>query len=109
MHILDLSFADGKRCRCIVMEPTTAEEDAAAVRSMFHAGYLVAVERVMPRPPAKLPWRRDGSGGWVLHGFRLDKLEAGRFRVVWPGGEVEGGKDEVSEAVRANWAHVVGE
>lgn len=40
MHIYDLTFIDGKRCRCLVMEPSEDEqEDLDGVRTMFHAVY----------------------------------------------------------------------
>lgn len=102
MHIYDLTFADGKRCRSIVMEPTTEQEDCAGMRSMFRDGYVLTMDRIIPPPPARLPWRRDGDC-WRIGLFELRRLESGLFRVTWPGGSVEGGKEEVSAVVRGNW------
>lgn len=101
MHILDLTFTDGKRCRCIVMEPETEEEDAAGIRSIFQ-GRVASIERRVPECPEKLPWRRDGKV-WRIGRFELTRIGEGRFRVTWPGGSTEGGKDEISQAVRENW------
>lgn len=100
MKTFDLTFSDGKRCRLIDMEgdglpPTN-----------FHEGYLVGFERVIEPPPAKLPWKKDGDV-WRIEGFTLRKLDGGRFRVEWDGGSVDGGKDDVSRAVRENWKDVM--
>lgn len=104
MHILDLTFSDGRACRCIVMEPTTDEEDQNGIRSIFHDGYLTGIERRIPECPEKLPWRRVSPGQWTLHRFTLSKHAYG-WLVEWPGGSVSGGKDEVSAAVRKNWVY----
>lgn len=97
MKFYDLEFSDGKRCRMI--DP---EGDGLAPTN-FQPGYLVSMTRIIGVPPAKLPWKREGQV-WRLGSFELVKLEAGRFRVTWPGGSVEGGKEEISQAVRENWA-----
>lgn len=102
MHIHDLTFTDGKRCRCVVMEPEGELIDQAGIRSIFLDGYVASVERIIKPPPDKLPWRRDGQV-WRIGQFELTRLDAGIFRVTWPGGSAEGGKDEVSAAVRENW------
>ena len=98
MRSYDLVFSDGKRCRMIDMEgdgerPTNFDNQP---------GYLAEMERVIAPPPEKLPWRKDGDV-WRIGLFVLSKLESGRFRVEWPGGSMEGGKAEVSAAVRENW------
>lgn len=97
MKFYDLEFSDGKRCRMIDpdgdgLEPTN-----------FQPGYMVSMTRIIGEPPAKLPWKRDGQA-WRIGSFELVKLESGRFRVTWPDGSAEGGKDEISQAVRENWA-----
>ena len=88
MHTYQLTFADGKTCRCIIMEP---EEDPAVdvlgVHSIFAPGYLVTMDRVIAPPPERLPWKRDGAV----------------WRLSWPGGGVYGTKEQVSAAVRENW------
>lgn len=105
MNIYDLTFTDGKRCRCLVMEPAADEqEDLDGVRTMFHAGYLQSMERIIAPPPDKLPWRRDGDC-WRIGRFELRRTGDGLFSVTWPGGEASGGKDEVSAAVRGNWRY----
>jgi hypothetical protein len=106
MHILDLTFSDGRACRCIVMEPTNDAEDQAGIRSIFKAGYLSSIERRIPPCPEKLPWEKDRGHGdpvWRLHRFTLRK-DAGAWLVEWPGGSARGNKDEVSAALRNNWA-----
>lgn len=104
MKSYDITFTDGKTCRCIIMEPDADPAiDVAGVHSIFHAGYLSSMTRVIGEPPAKLPWRRDGSI-WRIGSFELTKLEAGWFRVTWPGGSDEGGKDDISAVVRENWS-----
>lgn len=104
MNFYDLTFTDGKTGRCIVMVPDADPAvDVAGVHSIFRDGYLTSMTRVIGEPPAKLPWKRDGAG-WRIGSFRLGRLDAGRFRVTWPGGSAEGGKEEISQAVRRNWA-----
>lgn len=106
MHILDLKFSDGRACRCIVMEPETDKSDQAGIRSIFHEGYLAGIERRIPPCPEKLSWKRDHAAGdpvWRLHRFTLRK-DGAEWLVEWPGGSARGGKDEVSSAVRENWA-----
>lgn len=103
MHIYQLTFADGKQCRSIVMEPAEdPAEDVEGVRSIFRPDYLISMDRIIAPPPAKLPWKRDGDC-WRIGRFKLVRLAAGLFRVEWPGGSAEGGKDKVSSAVRENW------
>lgn len=104
MNFYDLTFSDGKTGRCIVMEPDADPAvDVAGVHSIFHDGYLASMTRVIGDPPARLPWKRDGQA-WRLGSFELIKLDGGRFRVTWPNGSEEGGKDEISAAVRENWS-----
>lgn len=103
MHRYHLTFPDGSSCLCLVMEPTTPAEDEAGIRSIFHAGQQMTVERFIPAIPEKLPWRRDGQT-WRLGRFVLTKLDSGLLRVEWPGGQAEGGKDEIKDTVRRNWS-----
>lgn len=105
MQILDLTFSDGRACRCIVMEPTTDAEDQAGIRSIFCEGYLVSIERQIPQCPEKLPWRRDRSSPeplWRLARFELRK-DGDQWRLGWPFGSITGSRDEVSAGVRDNW------
>lgn len=110
MHILDLTFSDGRQCRAIVMEPETDEKDQAGIRSIFHEGYLTGIERRIPPCPEKLPWKRNHGSGepvWRLHRFELRRRTSGPgndWHLTWPGGELfSSSKDEVSAAVRNNW------
>lgn len=105
MNFYDLTFSDGKTGRCIVMNLTQIQPvDVAGVHSIFHDGYLASMTRVIGDPPARLPWKRQTATLWTLGRFALSKLPDGKFHCFWPGGEVTGGKDEISEAVRENWA-----
>lgn len=97
MRFYDLTFTDGKRCRMI--DP----DGDGQLPTNFHPGYLLSCERIITPPPAKLPWKRDGNV-WRIGSFELTRLDTGLFRVTWPRGSVEGGKDIVSAAVRDNWA-----
>ena len=104
MKVFDLTFADGKRCRSIVMEPSEDEAiDRAGIASIFHDGYVAGISRIVAPPPEKLPWKRTHPGRWELGQFALMKKADGTFHCFWPGGEVTGGKDEISAAVRQNW------
>lgn len=104
MKVFDLKFSDGKSCRCIVLEsPASDQEEERQLRNSFHQGYLESVTRVMPKAPAKIPWKRQHKTMWTCGLFTLSKLESGEFHCFWPGGEVTGGKDLVSSAVRENW------
>lgn len=96
MKFYDLEFTDGKRCRMIDPEGDGLEP------TNFHPGYMRSMTRVIGTPPAKLPWKRDGAV-WRIGSFELIRIEGGRFRVTWPSGSAEGGKDEISAAVRENW------
>ena len=98
MHIYDLTFTNGNRCRCIVMEP--GEDDAEGIGSIFQ-GRLASAVRVIPPCPARLPWVKDGEA-WRLHRFTLRK-DGGGWLVEWPGGSARGSSAEVSQAVRDNW------
>lgn len=100
MQILDLTFTNGQRCRCIVMDPQSNAEDEAGIRSIF-CGRLEAVERRIPECPEKLPWKRDGSV-FRLARFTLEK-SGDQWRLTWPDGEVVGDREVVSAAVRENW------
>lgn len=108
MRIFSLKFSDGKSCRCIVMEPLhTVEQDRQCLIGGFNPGYCISAERVLPRVPEKLPWRREGKG-WAIEGFALEKLEGGQFRLSWLGGElVSASKEEISAAVRKHWAEAL--
>lgn len=102
MHIHHLTFADGKTCTALVMEPSDIPgEDERGITNIFHPGYLARMERVVPEPPSKLPWKRQGDR-WVLGRFVLRRQEE-VFLLEWPGGSIVGGKEEVSSAVRENW------
>lgn len=102
MRIFDLDFADGKRCRCIAMDAEETEAEAIhSIRQGFHRGYLVSAEMIVPPIPDPLPWKREGDA-WRLRNFTLSRIEAG-FLLKWPGGELQGGKDEVKAAVIGNW------
>jgi len=104
MHIYDLSFADGKSCRCIVMEPCAdTSEDIKGATNIFKPGYLQSMDRVMAPAPTKIPWKKQAASLWTCQGFALSRLESGQFHCFWPGGEITGGKDEISAAVRENW------
>lgn len=102
MHIYDLTLSTGKRCRCLVMDPQGEDIDQDGIRSIFREGQVASLERIVMPPPERLPWRRDGKV-WRIGRFELRKLEGGEFVVTWPGGEVRGGKDQVSAAVREHW------
>lgn len=69
----------------------------------FQPGYLVSMTRIIGEPPIKLPWKRQTATLWTLGLFALSKLPDGTFHCFWPGGEVTGGKEEISAAVRENW------
>ena len=104
MNFYDLTFADGKTGRCIIMEPEEDPAiDVAGVHSIFAPGYLVTMDRVIAPPPARLPWKRVANDRWELHRFTLTRISAGYFYLTWPDGSTEGGKDHVSATVRENW------
>jgi len=103
MKIFDLSFTDGKSCRVIDPDPEgNAEESLRGYQSMFQPGYLVGLVQVIAPPPDRLPWRRDGEF-WRIGAFVLVRLDGGGFKCFWPGGDVTGDKDAISDAVRENW------
>lgn len=102
MRIFDLSFSDGKRCRCIAMDAEETEAEAIhSIRQGFHPGYLVSAEMIVPPIPDPLPWKKDGDV-WRLRNFSLKRVGVG-FLLKWPGGELQGVKDEVKSAVVGNW------
>lgn len=104
MKVFDLSFTDGKSCRCIVLEESADDpEEERQLRNNFHPGYVATVARVMPPPPTKIPWKRQHKTMWTCGLFALSKLDSGDFHCFWPGGEVTGDKAAVSKAVRENW------
>lgn len=108
MNFYDLVFADGKTGRCIIMEPDEDPAvDVTGVHSIFSDGYLVTMDRVIAPPPARLPWKRRTETLWTLGLFALSRLPDGQFHCFWPGGQVTGGKEEISAAVRENWANGV--
>lgn len=107
MHTYQLKFADGRACRCIIMEPESDPSvDIGGVHAIFREDYLVSMERVIAPPPAKLPWRRDGDV-WRIGSFELRKNSSGLgndWLLAWPGGELRSSsKDEIAAAVRENW------
>lgn len=106
MRSYDIVFSDGKRCRCLAPEDETAEQDMAALADIFcREGYIVSITRCIPPIPEKLPWRLDRAAKcWRLGQFVLTKLEDGALRLEWPGGHMEGSKEEVRQAVVENWA-----
>ena len=106
MKVFDLSFSDGKRCRCIIPEPEPDDVELASLRGMFGNDRLESMHRIVAPPPGRLPWKRDGDM-WRIHSFKLQKLESGLFRCTWPGGSIEGDKDVISSAVREHWAEGV--
>lgn len=107
LKVFDLQFSDGKRCRCISMDPDPDEAvERSNVESIFHQGYVTGMQRIVAPPPEKLPWKREGDV-WRLHRFELRKFESGSFRCEWPGGSIEGGKDAISSAVREHWSEGV--
>lgn len=108
LKVFDLQFSDGKRCRCISMEPDPDElVERSNVESIFHPGYVTEMRRIVAPPPEKLPWKRTHAGRWELGQFALMKKEGGLFHLFWPGGSVEGDKNAISSAVREHWAEGV--
>lgn len=111
MKVFDLSFNDGKSCRCIVLEESADDaEEARHLISTFHPGYVVDVKRVMPPAPSKLPWKRDGKECWRLNQFTLTKItdedsgESNGWRLQWLDQTLFcNDKESISTAVRANW------
>lgn len=101
MRVYDLTFTNGQSCRCIIPEPQSEDVDLAELKGMF-CGRLESMKRIIAPPPDKLPWVRKGDE-WRLHSFVLKRIDAGAFKLEWPGGSFEGGRDEVSAAVRENW------
>lgn len=101
MRVYDLTFTNGKSCRCIIPDPEGEDVELAGLKDMF-GGRLESMKRIIAPPPDKLPWVRKGEE-WRLHSFVLRRIYAGVFRLDWPGGSIEGGKDEVSAAARENW------
>lgn len=111
MKVFDLSFSDGKSCRCIVLEESADDaEEARQLISTFHPGYVVDVKRVMPPAPSKLPWRRSGENCWRLNQFTLSKIidSVSGEQVGWCLKWLDqtlfcNDKESISAAVRANW------
>lgn len=103
MKAYDLKFSDGKGCRYLAAQTEESEEDELAGLKGIFGDRLVSMSRIIPPAPAKLPWKRKTANTWMIDLFVLARLPDGSFRCSWPGGEVFGGKDEVSSAVRANW------
>ena len=104
MRVLDLTFTNGKACRCIVMEPGDPSEDEAGIREIFQ-GRLESITARLPPCPAKLPWQRAGDV-WRLHSFGL-RRDGDQWSLTWPGGSFTGASDEVSQTVRNNWVDVL--
>lgn len=104
MQIYELKFSDGKSCTCLIPDPLDSDEaNENDLRGIFQPGYMVAADRVIPRPPTKLPWKQARKGVWTLGLFVLKRLEPEVFHCFWPGGEVTGCKDVISAAVRLHW------
>lgn len=103
MLIFDLTFTDGKACRYLCPDPDATEATERASLEAIFCGRLASMVRIIAPPPEKLPWRPVKKGLWRCNLFVLKKLDEGSFNCFWPGGEVTGGKDEISAAVRANW------
>ena len=105
MHIYNLTFADSKSC--LVIDPDPDEDASESLRSyqaMFKPGYLVSLDRVVAPPRTKLAWVRQTKTLWTLNLFTLSRLGPNLFHCFWPGGEVTGGKSDISAAVRLHWA-----
>lgn len=105
MRSYDIVFSDGKKCRCLAPEEGAEEQDRAALADIFcRDGHIVSITRCIPPVPEKLPWRLDRAAKcWRLGRFVLTKPDGGKLRLEWPGGQLEGGKDEVRAAVVENW------
>lgn len=104
MQIFELKFSDGKTCTCLIPEPLESDaENERDLNAIFQPGYMLSAERVIPKPPTKLPWVRQTNTLWTLHLFALSRLGPDEFHCFWPGGEVTGDKDEISAAVRLHW------
>lgn len=103
MHIFDLTFTDGKKCRYLSPEPEATEEAERAGLAAMFCGRLASMVRIIAPPPEKLPWRRVANDRWQLHNFTLTRVRAGWFYLLWPDGSTEGEKDHVSAAVREKW------
>jgi hypothetical protein len=102
MHNYNLTFADGKTSRCIVMEPAPTEKEDTDGMQMIFFDRLVSAERVVLPPPEKLPWQRDGDV-WRLYRFELRRQGDGLFLLKWPSGDFAGDKDSVRLAALKNW------
>ena len=94
------------------MEPLEDEnDDKKGVQSIFHPGYVTGMRRIIAPPPEKLPWKRQTESLWTIDNgeriFALSRLPSGEFHCFWPGGEVTGGKDAISSAVREHWSEGV--
>ena len=112
LKVFDIQFSDGKRCRCISMEPDPDEAvERSNVESIFHPGYVTEMRRIVAPPPEKLPWKRQAANLWSIDNgrriFALSKLPSGEFHCFWSGGEVIGDKSSISSAVRKHWAEGV--
>lgn len=91
------------------MEPDPDDQvERASVSSIFHPGYVTDMRRIVAPPPEKLPWKRNAANLWSIDNggriFALSKLPSGEFHCFWPGGEVTGGRDVISSAVREHWS-----
>lgn len=104
MLIFDLTFTDGKACRYLCPDPEATEATERGSLEAIFCGRLASMVRIIAPPPEKLPWKRQHATLWTLGLFALSRLPNGEFHCFWPGGEVTGGKDEISAAVRENWA-----
>lgn len=112
LKVFDLQFSDGKRCRCISMEPDPDEQvERSNVESIFHPGYVTEMRRIVAPPPERLPWKREADDRWSLYSFELQRKGIGsekEFVLTWPGG-ILASKDSavISSAVREHWAEGV--
>lgn len=107
MLIFDLTFTDGKSCRYLCPDPESTEQTERAALEAIFCGRLSSMVRIIVPPPEKLPWKRQTESLWTIDNgeriFSLARLPSGEFHCLWPGGEVIGGKDDISSAVRDNW------
>lgn len=105
MQIFNLKFSDGKSCTCLIPEPLDSDEaNERDLGGNFQPGYMLSADRVIPKPPTKLPWKQQKRGLWTLGLFVLKRLDADKFHCFWPGGEVTGDKEEISATIRLRWA-----
>ena len=112
LKVFDLQFSDGKRCRCISMEPDPDEAvERSNVESIFHPGYVTEMHRIVAPPPEKLPWKKVGNH-WEIGQFKLRKCKPDPDgSQVWcldyPGVSAYLDAKGVAETVRREWQYSV--